>query len=96
MTEYEVATLAIREASMWVAVAHVAATLIIGAAQIAIVWHGIRVMQRTGERRAREQDQRHVEAVRQQDQNHAESMRALEALISGMEVVIERTAPRAG
>ena len=70
MTEYEIATLGMRETGLWIAAAHVVATLIIGTAQVGIVWHGIRAMQRMGSQRAREQDQR-----------HAESMRALETLI---------------
>ena len=77
MSEFEIATLAhqqstlaLRESALWVAVAQVAATLMIGIGQIAVVWYGIRVMQRAGAQRAREQDQR-----------HAESMRALETLI---------------
>ena len=84
MSEFEIATLALRESALalresalWVAVAQVAAALMIGIGQIAVVWYGIRVMQRAGAQRAREQDQR-----------HAESMRALETLI-------ERTAPAA-
>ena len=66
MTEYESATLAFRTASLaaqhaglWIAAAHVAVGLI----QAAIVWYGIRTMQRTGEQRARDQDQRHDEAM---------------------------------
>lgn len=72
MTDFEIATLAARDAALWVAVAQIAATVAIGTGQIAIVWYGIRAMQRAGDRRAREQDQRHTEA-----------MRALEALIAG-------------
>ena len=59
MTEYETAALLI-------AAAHV----VVGLMQVAIVAYGIRAMRTMGERRAREQDQR-----------HAEAMRALEALI---------------
>ena len=66
MTEYETSALLI-------AAAHV----VVGLMQVAIVAYGIRVMRTMGERRTREQDQRHTEA----DQRHAEAMRALEALI---------------
>ena len=66
MNEYEVATLGIREAGLWIAGAHVAVGLI----QAAVVWHGIRAMRKSGDSRAREHDDRHVE-----------TMRALEALI---------------
>ena len=75
MTEYELATLAIREAALRATWAQVAATLAIGLGQIAIVAIGIRAMQRAGERRAKEQDQRHAEAMRDQDRRHAEAMR---------------------
>ena len=59
MTGYETSALLI-------AAAHV----VVGLMQVAIVAYGIRAMRTMGERRAREQDQR-----------HAEAMRALEALI---------------
>ena len=59
MTEYETSALLI-------AAAHV----VVGLMQVAIVAYGIRAMRTMGERRAREQDQR-----------HAEAMRALEVLI---------------
>ena len=91
MSEFEIATLAyqqaslgLRESTLWVAVAQVAASLAIGIAQVAVVWYGIRAMQRIGTQRAREQDQRHAEAMTRLDQQG----RALETLI-------ERTAPRA-
>ena len=75
MNEYEAATLALRESALWVAVAQVVATVVIGCGQIAVVWFGIRAMQTAGDRRARGQDQRHAEAMRRQDQHHAEAMR---------------------
>ena len=107
MNEYEVATLASREISHWIALAQVVATVVIGCAQIVVVWFGIRAMQTAGDRRAREQDERHAEAMRRQDQHHAETMRALDALIAdgdsqrraletqtrALETLIERTAP---
>ena len=89
MTEFETATMALRDASLWVAVAQVAATLLIGGGQIGIVWFGIRAMQQTDERRAEDEDKRHAEAMRKLDddrvaseQRHRGSMRALEALIA--------------
>ena len=84
MTEFEIAGIALRESALWVAVAQVTATVAIGIGQIAVVWYGIRAMQRAGTQRAREQDQRHTEAMTRLDQQG----RALETLI-------ERTAPRA-
>ena len=78
MTEYEAATLAFRtaalavqETGLEVTIAQVAAALAIGIGQIAVVWYGIRAMQRAGAPRAAEQDQR-----------HAEAMQALETLIA--------------
>ena len=102
MNEYEIASLAAREASLLVAVAQVAATLVIGIGQIAVVWYGIRAMQRMGATRAREQDQRHEETMTRADQRHEEAMTALNELIragqaqtAALETVIERTAPGA-
>ena len=86
MNEYEAATLAFRtatlaaqETGLKVAMAQVAATLAIGAGQIAIVWYGIRAMRQAGEARATEQDQRHTEAMQRLDQQR----QALESLIDG-------------
>ena len=102
MSEFEIATLAYQrsslalgESALWVAVAQVAASLAIGIGQIAVVWYGIRAMQRAGATRAKEQDQRHAEAMQRLDQHQT----ALEALIDGqrkqgaaLEALIERTA----
>lgn len=52
-------TLAVRETGLWIAAAPVAVGLI----QAGIVWYGILAMQRAGDRRAQEQDQRHTEAM---------------------------------
>ena len=118
MNEYEIASLAAREAALSVAVAQVVATLAIGIGQIAVVWYGIRAMVRANDERALQQrealkqqrdadDKRHAEAMQRldaardaDDKRHTEAMqrldnqhRALEALIAGMETMIERTAP---
>ncbi len=102
MDEYQAATLAIRTAALWAAYGQVAATLVIGIGQIAVVWHGIRAMQRMGAARAREQDQRHEEVMTRANQRHEETMqrlddqsRALGAVVASLETVIERTAPGA-
>ena len=63
MNEYELATLSIREWGLWAAFGQIAATVAIGLGQIAVVWFGIRVMRQAGERRAKEQDQRHDETM---------------------------------
>ena len=51
--------LAVRKPGLWIAAAHAAVGLI----QAGIVWYGTRAMQRAGDRRAQEQDQRHTEAM---------------------------------
>ena len=84
MTEYELATLASRSLGHWIAAGEVAATIAIGLGQIAIVWYGIRAMQRAGDRGAREQDQR-----------HDETMTALRIQTRALEALIARTAPAA-
>ena len=59
-------------------------SLIVSATAVGSIWLGIWQMRRAGDQRAACEDAR-----------HAESMRALEALIKGMETVIERTGGRA-
>ena len=88
MTGFEMASLVIAAAN---------ATAVITAA--AGIWHGIRTMVRANKDRAaildhqREADERrHAETM----QALADQRRALEALIVGMETVIERTAPKPG
>ena len=63
MNEYEAATLASRALGHWIASGQLLIALLIGLGQIAVVWFGIRVMRQAGERRAKEQDQRHDEAM---------------------------------
>ena len=67
---------------------------LVAAAQVAVVWYGIRAMIGANQDRAdgaaeaaHLADQRQAEAARQADQRHAETMTALR-------VLIERTAPR--
>ena len=67
-----------------IAAGHVAATLIVGFGQIAIVAVGIRAMNRASDERARDRRQH----ARAQEQRHDESMTALRELIA-------RTAPAA-
>ncbi|MCY4550744.1 MAG: hypothetical protein OXC28_20465 [Defluviicoccus sp.] len=91
MTEFETATLALREAALWTAIAHVAVALLIGLGQIAIVYYGISEMKRIGaqqavetgkrdkadKRRHKAEKRRHAEAMA----GHAETMVALQELI---------------
>lgn len=57
----------------------------IGLLQCALIWVGLRQMRTASTSRDR-----------QLDYQHAENMRALEALIDGMNVVIERTGGKGG
>ena len=107
MTEFETATIAYQNASLayqnagvWIAVG----TLVVGLAQCALIWHGIRMMRRAADARDRglenqraADDQRHAEAMAAL----ADQRRALETLIAGnreqaaaLRTVIERTAPK--
>ena len=95
MTGFEMASLVIAAAN---------ATAVITAA--AGIWHGIRTMVRANKDRAaildhqREADERRhaetMQALADQRREAADQRRALEALIVGMETVIERTAPKPG
>ncbi len=73
MTEFETASLAVREWTLWV-------TASLQALAVGAILLGIWQMRRAGDQREKREDQRHREA-----------MRSLEALIKGMETVIERT-----
>ena len=88
--DYEAAMLAIREWTLWVAIAQVT----ISAIQTGLVYYGIRAMIRATDRRSRdaaaaaadarrEADQRHAEAMQAGAERHAENMAALKALIDG-------------
>ncbi len=70
--DYEAATLAIREWTLWVAIAQVA----ISAIQTGIVYYGIRAMIRATDRRSREAAEATAAARREADQRHAEAMQA--------------------
>ena len=62
-------------ASLWAAFGHITVAATIGLGQIAIVWYGIRTMQKMGTQRAREQDSRHEEVLRESDRRHEEALR---------------------
>ena len=77
MTEYETASLALREAALYTAIAHVAVSLFIGLGQIGVVLHGIRAMQKMGAQRAAEAAAREKAEMRR----HTESMATLNQII---------------
>lgn len=65
----------------------VVVTAATGFLQCALIWVGLRQMRVASAERNRQLDNQEAAAVAR----HTESMRALEALITGMNVVIERT-----
>ena len=78
MTEYETATLALREAALFIAIAHVVVSLLVGLGQIGIVYYGIRVLGvREAENREKADKRRHKAEKRR----HTEAMTALQELI---------------
>ena len=87
MTGFEIATLA---------VSAVQATASLGAVTAILV--GLRRMDQANRARVAEAEARSAETEareKREDARHAETMRALNALIHGMETVIERTGSRA-
>ena len=84
VTEFETATLALREAALFTAIAHVVVALLIGFGQIGIVYYGIREMGKMSDERAKEAKKRAKEAKKRDKadaRRHTEAMTALEALI---------------
>ena len=63
------------------------AALLVGAAHFSLIRVGLRQMHTSSKERNRQLDNQETAAA----DRHAESMRALEALIKGMETMIERT-----
>ena len=77
MDEYQAATLAIRTYALWAAYGQVAATVLIGGGQIAVVLYGIRAMIRANRERAVILDQQHQADERRHEKAmaaHAEAM----------------------
>ena len=51
MTEFEIATLEISRTGLWISAVHAFISLIVGFGQCALIWYGLRLMQRGTERR---------------------------------------------
>ena len=82
-TDYEAATLTIREWTLWVAVASLVVSAVIGGLQCFLIWRGLVIMRRAADARdralenqRRESDQRHAEAMKASAERHAEAMKA--------------------
>lgn len=87
------ATLAVRRTGLWIAGAHVAATVVIGIGQIAVVAWGIRAMQRASDQRSRDAREEARRLAQADERRHAEAMRALDMQRQALETLIARTAP---
>ena len=81
--DYEAATLAIREWTLWVAAASLIVSAVIGGLQCFLIWRGLVIMRRAADTRdralenqRRESDQRHAEAMKASAERHAEAMKA--------------------
>ena len=95
--DYEAATLAIREWTLWVAAASLVVSAVIGGLQCLLIWRGLVIMRRAADTRdralenqRRESDQRHAEAMKAGAERHAEALKAgaerhAEALKAGAE-----------
>ena len=91
--DYEAATLAIREWTLWVAAASLVVSAVIGGLQCFLIWRGLVIMRRAADTRdralenqRRESDQRHAEAMRAGAERHAEAMKAsADAMKAGAE-----------
>ena len=85
MTEFEVATLSVREAALWASYGQI----FIAAAQVAVVCWGILLMRKMSDDRkldADARDRQTAEYAREARERHQEAMAALTALI-------QRTSP---
>ena len=87
------ATLAVRRTGLWIAGAHVAATVVIGLGQIAVVAWGIRAMQRASDQRSRDARDEARRLAQADERRHAEAMQALDMQRQALETLIARTAP---
>ena len=101
--DYEAATLAIREWTLWVAAASLAVSAVVGGLQCFLIWRGLVIMRRAADTRdralenqRRESDQRHAEAMqagadamRASAERHAETMAALGAQSRALDALIE-------
>ena len=86
-------TLAVRRIGLWIAAAHVAATVVIGLGQIAVVAWGIRAMQRASDQRSRDARDEARRLAQADERRHAEAMQALDMQRQALETLIARTAP---
>ena len=80
MTEFQMATLEISRIGLWISAIHAFISLMVGVVQCALIWYGLKLMQRGTDRRE-EQSKR----------QHEETMTALKIQMRALEALIERT-----
>ncbi len=102
MTEFQMATLELSRAGLevsriglWISAIHAMISLVVGSVQCALIWYGLRLMQRGTERREEQNKRLHEETMAALDTRHRESMGALETRhresMRALEALIERT-----
>ena len=90
MTEFEAATIAFQNASLWATYTQAGIAGLVGLVQCVLIAYGLKMMQRSNADRA-EQNQL---LFTKMDKQHEESMLALQQQGEALRTLIERTAPR--
>ena len=85
MTEFQLASLGLREAAIWVSIA-------VGAGQVGIVWYGIRTMNRSSDERAKGRE-KHAEALSALIRQADALIRQSDASAAALRELVARTAP---
>ena len=97
MTEFETATIAFQNVSLWTAYIQAGVAGLVGLVQCALIFYGLKLMQRSNTDRQRQMDlaeKRHEESLSAlQSQTDLAEKRHEESLLT-LRTLIERTAPR--
>ena len=97
MTDFETATIAFQNASLWAAYIQAGVAGLVGLVQCALIFYGLKLMQRSNTDRQRQTDlaeKRHEESLSAlQAQTDLAEKRHEESLLT-LRTLIERTAPR--
>ena len=86
MSEFEAATIAFQNASLWATYAQAGVAGLVGLVQCVLIASGLKIMQRSTADRQRQTDLA--------EKRHEESMLALHQQGEALRTLIERTAPR--
>ena len=94
MSEYEIANLAVQQATITAGYWQTGVTLAVSSG---LVLYGCRIMRRGTEQRRAEKTQQHTETMTVAEQRHTEAMKASEdrhiEAMKALQELIERTAP---